>query len=407
MVKYVPNILTFSGLFVNMSPRKKGLIKLIVEPVTIILISLLIIISGCAQSSRKDNRKDFYVKDFGAVGDGKTESIEGITAAIETAIRAGAGSRVIFESGIYKVTPTEKVRSFGNYLFCLKIDGAKDLVIEGSGETELIVNHPRTGVFDIENSRNVTVRGLKIDMSPLPFTQGRVVATNTEEGTFDLLIDDGFPVLSDWQFDAAKEIYFRWGTVFDAVEDRPKAGMQDMIMIDSWDGVEGRTWRLNPRQDHRAAVADINVGDRFVHVARNAGQPAVMVFNSEKVTVEDITVYASVCEAVVLQTSKYVTIRGLNIRKRPGTGRLISTDSDGIHCDNSSHLLFENCYMEGMDDDGINIHSRPYVVNEVLSPEKVAVTKAPYNRADVGDTVQIEEPVHGVLLGETKRRCRR
>ena len=68
-------------------------------------------------------------------------------------------------------------------------------------------------------------------------------------------------------------------------------------------------------------------------------------------------------------------MRGLEVRFAPGTNRLLTTDADGVHCQqNRSGPVIEDCYFEGMADDAINIYAPPNVLREIRSPTQWLVS---------------------------------
>ena len=72
----------------------------------------------------------------------------------------------------------------------------------------------------------------------------------------------------------------------------------------------------------------------------------------------------------ILRNSGELTFRKVNVRPKPASGRLMSSWRDGFHAKgNSGRLLFEDCTVDGMNDDAFNISTHLSVVQRVL-PEK-------------------------------------
>ena len=85
---------------------------------------------------------------------------------------------------------------------------------------------------------------------------------------------------------------------------------------------------------------------------------------------------------------------------KPGSTRLISTDADGIHCQqNLRGPLIKDCWFEGMADDGINIYAPPTRVIEGHSPRELVVSGA--STIETGDRLQIIDPASGRVRGES------
>jgi len=96
-----------------------------------------------------------------------------------------------------------------------------------------------------------------------------------------------------------------------------------------------------------------------------------------------------------------VTVRNLSVRYRPGSRRLLTTDADGVHCQqNRTGPRIENCYFEGMADDAINIYAPPNVVLAVESPTQLVTTSKCAIRR--GDLLQIMNPREGRILAEVR-----
>ena len=152
---------------------------------------------------RGPRERVFYVKDFGAAADGRTDDGPAIRKAISTAVGCGQAAKVIFEG--YK---TYRVGPRSDRWEGLDVSAAEDLTIEGNGAT--LVIHPNARALIIHKSRRCAIRGLDIDYEPLPFTQGEVVRVDAKQGTFDVRLHDGYPDPPSQQWMQANYINVGW-----------------------------------------------------------------------------------------------------------------------------------------------------------------------------------------------------
>ena len=129
--------------------------------------------------------KDFPVADFGAKGDGKTDDGAAIQKAVDAAVAAGAGSRVVFEQKTYRLDWRKTAP------YQISLAGATNIAIEGNGA--VLVSHPRNNLISLRNCSGVSVKGFTVDYDPLPFTQGTITEVNAKEGWIDFRIPEGLP----------------------------------------------------------------------------------------------------------------------------------------------------------------------------------------------------------------------
>jgi len=365
------------------------------------LVAVLLSWGGSRACMAEEAMKVFRVETFGAAAGADIDSGPGIRKAIAAAMAAGPGSEVVLGPGVYRV------KGSGDERYCFSVRGAKDLVIRGEpGRTEIVVTEPWRGCWSLQQSEKVVLRDFAVDYDPPPFTQGVIVGVDAEAGTLDVDIEEGFPLLSEPWFNDGPPggkggKMSIWGMVFDGKERRLKAGALDHLRVASWSGVKDRVWRIQATEDQGWRLRHVEPGDRFVHLARRVGQHAVESWFCKDTRIENVTVYASPGVAGVLGGNDGVEVRGLAVRFRPNTRRLLTVDADGLHCQqNRSGPIIEDCYFEGMADDSINIYAPPNVVREVRSVTELVTDARCKVRA--GDLLQIMDPRAGAVRAEVK-----
>ncbi|MBC8872638.1 MAG: right-handed parallel beta-helix repeat-containing protein [Planctomycetes bacterium] len=361
----------------------------------IIAVLGIAIVCPASGQEKETGGEVIRVEDLGAVADDGQEDGAAIRQAIARAIASDKPATVLFGTGRYHV-------SVGRGRTCFPIRGARNLVIEGQGDkTELIVTDPRVGAFAAMLCDGLTFKRFSIDYDPLPFTQGVIVAVDLENGSFDLDIDPEFPLLSEPWFTEASDEHGKWGMIFDSRQPRLKSSAADHVRLATWTHVANRVWRIRPQSHMKHCLRDMGVGDRFVHLARGVGGVGVALRACRNCSIEDVTIYAGPSTATVLVANETVRVRGLTVCRRPGSKRLLSTDADGVHCQqNRAGPIIEDCSFSGMADDSINIYAPPNVVLEVLSPTELLVTAQCAIRP--GDTVQVMNPRSGTIRDEVK-----
>ena len=344
----------------------------------------------------------FHVRDFGAVPDGKTDSGDAIRAAIAAAVGAAgtaeAPVKVVLDAGTYRAGHDNQRRGY-----CFPIHQAAHLTVRGAGPaTKIVIADPTLGGFHFGVGQQVTLRDLVIDYDPLPFCQGTIRAVNVERGAFDLEVAEGYPTPDAENFAKAHEPYGKWGMIMDPATRRIRAGTPDHYMTPRWEHREGRVWRFFTTAEHyRRNLQHMRVGDAYVHLARGFGS-AVTAQGCDGVRIENVTVHASPGLAVGLIGNRgELLVRGLQVRFAPDSDRLLTTDADGVHCQqNRSGPVIEDGYFEGMADDAINIYAPPNVLREIREPTQWLVS--PNCLILPGDRLQVLDPQTGALRGQVR-----
>ena len=352
-----------------------------------VLILALVIMSLRAEAA---GLKTFSVDAHGGRPNRREDSAAAFRAAIAAAAAAGGGT-VTFGPGKYYMMTTDKRRAYAAWP-----RGVRNVHITGVvGKTELIVTDPSIGLLRFDRSTDCSLRNVICDYETPPFTQGKIIAIDSRLGTFDLTLDEGFPAPDAKFFKPGSE----WGMPIHPTEPRPKYTSLDHMWIGGWSKVTGRSWRLKCRSRRDARV--LAVGDRFVLLARQQNPTIFALWNCSRVVMADIVVHASpgITNGVVM--CDRIVYRRFQVRFRKGTKRVVASNGDGIHVHgNRGGPLIEDCFFEGLCDDGVNLNSH---MNPIVKAEgrTLLVDRGPVI-FKAGDRLQIVDPDTGGIRATVK-----
>ena len=215
---------------------------------------------------REGRGSEFDVTEFGAVADGRTHAGPLFRKAIVAAQAAGPGSVVRVPSGVWRLLPTVGEKT------CLPITKARDLTVRGvPGKTELIIGGGRCSAFELRECEATTLCGFTVDYAPLPFTQGMIVAVDTNAAAIELRIDPGYPSLEEPMFAQTTAKYERWGMFIDAGTRWLKPGTPNFVLMDTFTPLAEGVWRLKVAPGEEDKLRHLVVGDLFVQLARGVG----------------------------------------------------------------------------------------------------------------------------------------
>ncbi len=320
----------------------------------------------------------FNVRDFGAIGDGLADDTPAILSAVSAADASPYSAEVFLPAGSYRISSTND--------YALQLENLSDVRLKGEGtDTVLLVSNPENGGVGVVNSTNTLLADFTVDYDPLPFTQGTIVAVDTINGTFDLQIDPGYLELGHPCFAAAPQ---KWGLKVDLDRD-----VYDVwaYFSSAWSNLGSRVWRMAADDPAYFQQHSLSVGDRYAHKARRYHAYAVGSSFCKGIELQNVTVHASAALATGWLNSSGVVIQGLSVFPKPGSGRLLASNGDGIHAPGCSDgLVITDCVFDGLTDDAINIHGRGgVVISNVSDTEKwVGLPRTPAVFA-AGDEIQI------------------
>jgi len=356
---------------------------------TIITLASLLLIASAAIAAPTV----FSVDKYGAKGDGVSDDGPAVRKAVSDAVALGKPAQVVFSKG------KSYFLAYDSASPTLAINKAQDLEVDGKGAM-LLLQAPESA-FAFTDCKRCVVRGLTIEYPKLPYTQGNIVAVDPGKATFDLALMPGYDPPASGPADQW------WISILGPTGHGLKPTVGSFLFLQSVEAVEGldRIYRITVKPSFQWDLRNVAVGDRsFLPTDEGVkGFKTGMLFNMflcSDITFENITIYTSpcMCFRLFFNTGK-INFKGVRILNRPGTNRVMSSRSDGIHChDNRVGPTIENCVFEGLMDDSIHIYCAQSAVVAVQSDTNIIATQRADNYA-VGDTIQAYDSVSGKILG--------
>ncbi len=271
---------------------------------------------------------------------------------IDRAVQSG-DRRIVVPPGTYRVLPSHR----------------QHLVLSELHDTEIIADGVEmictqtTRAVTLSGCRNVSIRGLKIDHDPLPFSQGRITAVSADRTSHDIELLDGYP--GSKAVVAFKYEIFRPDT-------RTLRCADYDYMVQKLDARHIRV-----RKSHASASDPEQVGDLIVIGAEDAPAGsiphAVFAEHCSGLRLEDIDLYASNCFGFLEEDcdgSVYVRCRidrraaATDIAHR-AEPRIRSLNADAFHSKGAARgPAYIGCTARFMGDDAVNIHGNYHMITE-------------------------------------------
>jgi len=306
---------------------------------------------------------------FGAVGDGTTDDGPAIARMLSAAAAAEAPVTVEFQPARTYYAKTSSTR------YLLNLSKVRDLTIDGARSTFIL--DPYIRFLSLTDSRNITLRGLNVDFRPLPFVDGTVAAVDAEARCLDVELPDGaIPPVGGPTGEDGEQAFFSmlwyegpYGSVSrhywtQRIESGPTPGTGRVYAgpeFTAFGDIQPGVWRIS--------LPVPGIAHRF------GPGPCFRIEGNDTVMLEDIELWSAPWFGFEVSRNRgRIAFRRVNIRPRPDGGRLMSLWRDGFHVKgNSASLLWEDCVVEGMNDDAFNVSTHTGAVQRVLSETRIEV----------------------------------
>jgi len=288
------------------------------------------------------------------------EAAKQLAANLNAALDGGATTFTI-PPGDYRFGPEG--------LASLVLSGRHDAVIEAAGATFWFHGRHRIDALKLSQCRDVTLRGLTIDYDPPAYSQGEIVAKDDAAKTMDIRIDPGFPLPdASWtaQQGKIKAVFYNQQGQMIPVR---------MDWIASLTPLGDEVYRVGFRFGwHVNYDSNVRLGDRLTLPDRSM-RHAVTLDACERVTLEDVTIYASPHMALVEGWGPGGNVyRRVKVIRRPGTQRLLACNADVFHSiQNERGPTIEDCEFSHAGDDLINVHGCFALVVERQAADRFAI----------------------------------
>jgi len=313
-------------------------------------IMLVALLAQAPQAAPGDT--EIRVEDFGAVGDGIDDDSAALDKAVAALATAPKPAVLRFGAG-----RTYRVATGSGYV--ISIQNQEGIRIEGAGAT-LRLGAGRRAVA-LRGCRDIVVRGLRVDYDPLPFAEARVTGVDRASRTLVARLDPGFALPPPGGPTQARDeqAYFAmlWNpgphdwlsTHFYVADLQPAPDEPHSVIVTA--GENFKDWGFL-----QSGTTRITLPVRGI--AHRSGAGEVMALDGNRdVMLEDVEIWSAPWFACAVQHNEgNVTLRRVHVRPPPGTSRITSSWRDGFHVKgNRARLLFEDCVLQGMNDDAFNI----------------------------------------------------
>ncbi len=333
-----------------------------------------------------------------------------------TAAKQSPISEIKFEKGTYHFYPDKAYESFqfvsnhGDNLVrtAFPISGFKNLTIDGQGST--FIFHGRMIPFQIDNSKNITIKNVSVDWA-VPFhSEGLVVANNVEDHTFDIKISEEYPYeIRNNQLIFLKEYYehgIGQSILYDPEREAIAYETENFTPISIFTNTKYKgiakslkyKYKIDKREpgyrdigrEIRIICEEISPGIVRIHHHKkrlppvgmilvckgeqgfNRIAPGMKVTNTDGFNATNVNMHHAGGMGLIAENSSDLVLDSFNVT--PSHGRMVSTTADATHfvgC--RGKVVLKNCTFNNQLDDATNVHGSYQEIIDILDEHRLGV----------------------------------
>lgn len=345
-----------------------------------------------------DNSKEIktiYVKDFGAKGDGITNDSSAIRKAITVLRHLPKGSTLVFEPN------TTYYVSSGKYALDLRdLHGANIC-----GNNTIIFAKPIMSLCRIKECSDITVSGLTFDYKTKPYAIADVISV-FQDGIIRIRTNKSLNIRGTYK----QPVPDYFGLV-DRSDGRYHVGITTYKVVNHEQNIyDVKCNNIFTQRDERIKMMK-NEKYRFIVPMPHVGQvieQALTVVNNENITMIDCNVCCAAKFMFFVRGNRgFVFFKNVNVEpSQSDTDMPIVGWRDGFYCrDNRAKIIWEDCKVELLCDDILNISAsvlQVQQVNEGLISLYWQEKGLPYDVVEIGDEITFFNTDTGEMLGKGK-----
>jgi hypothetical protein len=281
------------------------------------------------------------------------------------------------------------------------------LTIDGQGSTLLVQG--KIIPFLIENSQDITLKHFILDWVSDYHAELQVEQSDSDGTVFRVLNNcavmfmDGRVYFDDYPDNLSAERYHLHLLEYDPQRLTPAEKANDFFL--------NIAYRMEPVSAGAFRVNGLS-GDTFqpgrLFIATNHVRPApgIVVSDSSRVNIEDVTIHYAPGMAILAQRSADVGLQRVTVKRN--APRRISALADASHfvmC--KGHIHLSECNFSGQLDDATNIHGIYGVIHKILDDHTLVIALQHYQQlgillGDPGDTVRFLRFPEHLTLGSNQ-----
>ena len=335
--------------------------------------------------------KAFFVRSFGAKGDGKTDDSTAVNKAIATACtytkkNSGKVAQVRFEENTEYVLKTCAAGSSS----LMQISGAQNVSLIGNNTT--VIGLPGKGYLSVVQSESITVKGFNFNYDTPVACVATVEKCEGSRVTFS--VPAWFAECARRTPEYTKDAFaLKANGLRGQVPCTIATALNDTHVEIAMSGAQeiGSVWYLpTPGYSHSGVAFQV-------------------LHNTGEVTYEDIRIWNA--SMFVFQVNgNFGKLYWRNVRLEPKDADSCATVAwrDVVHAkDNRESLHFDQCVFGGSHDDIFNIANTLAQITEIGEENELKIVGLDYAgggfaRIEEGDTAVILNPDEGIRCGEAK-----